>query len=149
MSWLPKMQSKLYLNDIPYDVKGSTIEIKNNRIHINGHKVSDEPVMNIRFEGPLANLHVDKGDVTVNGDVHGYVDAGGDINCKDVQGYADAGGDINCHDVGDYADAGGDLTCHEVHKDVDAGGNVTCGNVRGSIDAGGNINVTTVLKERV
>lgn len=68
-----------------------------------------------------------KYDVIVNGDVHGYVDCGGSVQCHAVTKHVDAGGSITCGDVG---------------GSVDASGSVRCGKVGGGVDAGGSVRIT-------
>jgi len=107
---------------------GSSVNIVNNVVLINGQPYEgpgyDDKRFKIEITGGVANVKVERGDVTVNGDVGGNADAGGNITCGSVAGNADAGGNV---------------TCGDVKGDVDAGGNVKCGKIAGDVDAGGNV----------
>lgn len=122
---------------------GSTITVVNDEVRVNGRTLSVGKVEDtVKFEvtGTLLALKVDRGNVTVNGNVQGHVDAGGSVEVRgDVGAHVDAGGNVVCHHVHGYVDSGGNVNCGAVEGDVDAGGNVTCGPVKGDIDAGGNI----------
>lgn len=117
------------VNGKSYNVpNGASINVVNNTLYVNGEKYEGQGYEDKKFEitvtGGLANLKVERGDVTVHGNVEGTVDAGGSVTCQDVAGKVDAGGSVTCGDVG---------------GDVDAGGSVRCGNVGGDVDAGGSI----------
>lgn len=121
-------KSQISVNGTNYTVSGSSIEIKNGVVRVDGKIVSDESksqAIKIEITGDLMSLTCDL-DV-VCGNVAGNVDAGGSVECKDVQGFVDAGGSIECGNVGDYVDAGGSVKCGTVGGDVDAGGSVRHG----------------------
>ena len=118
--------STVIVNGKTYTVSGNNISVKNGNVYVDGKLISENKgseVVKIEWKGPLASLKSDVS-VSVDGDIHGNVDAGGSVNCKDV------GKDVN---------AGGSITCANVNGNVDAGGSVTCANVSGSIDAGGSV----------
>lgn len=103
--------NNIVINGKSFNVKGNNVSIINNKVYVDGKQVdtgelSGEVV--IKFEGDLANLQSDGG-VTVNGNVHGDVDAKGSVNCGNVEGDVDAGGSINCGNVKGDADAGGSI----------------------------------------
>ena len=107
---------------------GSSINVTNNAVYIDGKKFEGEGYESRHFRievtGGVAGIKVERGDVIINGDVSGDVDAGGNITSANVGGGIDAGGNVNC----------GNVT-----GDVDAGGNVNCGTIGGDVDAGGNV----------
>jgi len=103
----------IYINHVRYETNGSSnIVINNNSIYVGGTQVGDKynGIVEIKFEGDLASLSTG-GNATINGNVKGDVEAGGNVHCGDV------------------------------YKNVDAGGNVHCGKVEGGVDAGGNVNM--------
>jgi len=108
---------------------GSSVNIINNVLYVNNVAYEgpgyDDKKFKIEIIGGLANVKVERGDVTVNGDVGGNADAGGNVTVNGT--------------VTGNADAGGNVTCGDVKGDVDAGGNVKCGKIAGDVDAGGNI----------
>lgn len=106
---------------------GVNIVIINDTLYVNGLPYDgpeDSRHYNITVDGGVINLSVQKGDVTVKGNV-GKVDAGGSVI---VEG-----------NVSEGIDAGGSVTCGHVTGDVDAGGSINCGNVTGDVDAGGSV----------
>ena len=106
----------------------SSISVVKGTIYIDGKKVagdlgeSKQPVT-IVWEGPLNYLKCD-GDVIVNGDIKGNVDAGGSVKCGNVGGDVDASGSATCGDIKGNVDAGGSVKCLSVSGRVDAGGSV-------------------------
>ena len=121
---------QVQVNGQTYNIpNGANISIINNVLYIDGKKYEgdgyEEKHFKIEITGGVANVKVERGDVTVNGDVSGGADVGGNIN---VSGKVDG-----------KVDAGGNVTCGDVKGDVDAGGNVKCGNIVGDVDAGGNV----------
>lgn len=92
-------------------VTGSDISIINDKVYVGGKLVEEglSGSVEISFTGDLASLKVD-GSATVNGNVQGFVDAGGSVNCEDVEKSVDAGGSVNCGTVGGSVDAGGSVS---------------------------------------
>jgi cytoskeletal protein CcmA (bactofilin family) len=72
-------------------------------------------VVEIKFEGNLVSLESDSS-VTVSGDVHGNVDAGGSIRCGAVGGDVDAGGSVVCGCVNGRVRAGGSVMCSPAER---------------------------------
>ena len=91
-----------------------------------------------RYEGPALNIRSDF-DVTVEGEVQGSVEAGGDVDCGNVLGHVTAGGDVDCGVIEGNLEAGGDVDCASVGGSVSAGGDVDCDNVGGGVNAGGDV----------
>jgi len=91
-------------------VSGNNISVINDKVYVDGELVEEGLSGNvtISFEGELANLKT-SGGATVNGDVHGDVDAGGSVKCGNVGKSVDAGGSVNCGNVGGDVDAGGSV----------------------------------------
>lgn len=122
----------------------SSISIVGTKIMLDGkeynpERESTEPVLSITIEGNVESIKVDRGDVNVNGNVGGHINAGGTVGCGDVAGTVESGGSVTCRDVTGYVDAGGSVTCHNIQGDVEAGGSVKCDDIGGSVDAGGSI----------
>lgn len=109
---------------------GSSVSIINNVVYVNGQPYEGDGYESKEFRieviGGIADLKVERGDVTIKGDVNGTVDVGGNVDITgNVTGAVDVGGNFTC---------GG-----SVGGDVDAGGNVKCGPISGDVDAGGNV----------
>ena|SRR6185312_6668682 len=99
------------INGKSISVKGNGISIINDKVYVNGKLIEEGLSGNIEitFTGDLASLNVD-GSATVNGSIHGDVDAGGSVNCGDVGKSVDAGGSVNCGAVSGDIDAGGSVS---------------------------------------
>lgn len=111
--------------NVPY---GSNVSMINNVLYVDGVEYKGDGYESKHFKieitGGVASLKVERGDVSVVGDV-ATVDAGGNVSVS---------GNVNGN-----VDAGGNITCINVSGDVDAGGNVKCGKVAGHIEAGGSV----------
>lgn len=135
------------VNGKRYEVEGknSSIIVKNNRVFVNGKELDDfseskTKTVEIKVEGDVGKLEVHDGNATINGNVEGDADAGGDMSCKEVKGKVMAGGDVKCGNVGGSVQVGGDVKCGDVSQNVNAGGDVDCKDIKGSIMAGGDVN---------
>ena len=99
---------------------GSSVNIKNNRVFVNGLEWKDQDddlqgVVRVEISGDVKNVHTDSS-LHVHGDVQGSADVGGSMNCGNVTGHVKAGGSVKCGDVG---------------GNVSAAGNVKSGNIGG------------------
>lgn len=117
------------INNKTYDVpENSSISTVNGKLFVNGSPFegpSEEPkFFEVIIVGNVTDLRIERGNVTVHGNVTQDVDAGGNVTCREVSGSVDAGGTVQCGNVGGDVDAGGSVTCQTVNGDVDAGGNV-------------------------
>ena len=126
--------NRITINGKVIEVEGHNISIIGDSIIVRDSKMLSDGVtiekglsgvVDVKFEGDLANLTVHRGNAEINGNIRGNVDAGGSVKCS-----GDVGGDI---------EAGGSVTCENVEGSVDAGGSVTCNNITGDIDAGGSV----------
>jgi len=99
------------INGKSIKVTGSNISVIGDKVYVNGKLVEEGLSGNVEisFKGDLANLNVD-GSATVDGNVLGYVDAGGSVRCENVNGSVDAGGSVYCGNVGGDVDAGGSIS---------------------------------------
>ncbi|MED3976112.1 hypothetical protein P4639_22200 [Priestia megaterium] len=102
---------------------GKSIQISNGKVMSDDLSQGKKIEVNVtgEFNG---NLLVAEGDVNVNGDIGGNVNAGGSVSCDDVRGNVDAGGSVTCDDVGHYVSAGGSVSCDDISGSVMAGGSV-------------------------
>jgi len=142
MNVVNKIINFLKINGITHRVEGNNIDIKNDKVYVDKKEITTikDKVLNIQWEGELANLKVVgvKGTISC-GDVRGDVE-GINIKCGNVGGNVNAGENITCGDVGEYADAGGNITCKNVSGNIGSGENVLCEAVNGNIEAGENVN---------
>lgn len=97
-------------NEITFE-DGASVSINNGTIRINGSVAGkyDSSTPKIEVYGNVGKLDC-TGSATINGDVNGYVDAGGSVTCGNVGSYIDAGGSVRCGVVGGSIDAGGSVT---------------------------------------
>lgn len=102
--------SNIIINGKSYNVSGNNIVVQNNQVLVDGKLIQGDLSgdVTISFEGDLANLTT-HGSATINGDVHGGVDAGGSVQCGNVSEFVDAGGSVQCLQVGGDVDAGGSI----------------------------------------
>ena len=110
----------------------------------------DIPI-NIRFPSDVTNNKTKTefkleiwGNADINGDIAGYVECGGDVNCSDVGSYVECGGDVNCGDVGSYVECGGCIECGDVGNYVECDGGVNCGNVNGKVECNGDLTCNNI-----
>jgi hypothetical protein len=122
--------NKCIINGVEINVpSGSNVSVIGNVIYVNGKPYDGKEgkasgIVKIEIQGEALNVHAERGDIEIHGN---------------VQGKADAGGSISCGNVGRSVDAGGSVNCGNIQGDVDAGGSVNCGSVGGNIDAGGSV----------
>lgn len=136
-------------------IDGKSIISKNGKVWIDGKDVTPQMEnITIIVTGSIENLHIDAcksivvtgnvgkietsiADVTVNGDVTGYVESdNGNINCGNVGSNATTdNGNIKCKDIaGDAKTGNGKIEAGNVGGDVESDmGNITCANVTGSV----------------
>lgn len=81
-----------------------------------------------------------EGNLDLEGDVYGYVEANGYVNCENIGGYVEAEGMVNCGGVGGYVEANGMVNCGGVGGYLEANGGVNCGRVDGYVEAKGGVN---------
>lgn len=84
------------------------------------------------------------GSANVTGNIKGYLEAEGGVNCGDINGYLEAEGGVNCGNVGSYVEAEGGVNCGNIGAYVEAEGNVSCGNVGSYIEAEGDVSCGNV-----
>lgn len=102
--------SRITVNGQTYEVEGADIVIRNGIVTVNGKTVGHDRVagvVQIKWEGPLANLHSDSS-----------------VSCDEVKGNVDAAGSVNCDNIGGNVSAGGSVNCDSVGGSIRAGGNV-------------------------
>jgi transcriptional regulator with XRE-family HTH domain len=80
------------------------------------------------------------GNADIRGDVSGYVECGGGLNCGNIGQYVEAGGGINCGNIGQYAECGSGMNCGNIGQNAESGGSINCGNIGGNVECGGSIN---------
>lgn len=143
------MATTVQVNGKTYSVPdGANISTINGVLYVNGEKYDgpgsgkdEDKHFEIVVTGGAVSVKVERGNVTVNGDVlDGGVNAGGSVTCRDVAGKVDAGGSVTCNNVTGDVDAGGTANVGgDVGGSVDAGGSVKCGKIAGKVDAGGSV----------
>ncbi len=101
------------------------------------------------------------GSAEIHGDIKGYAECGGSINCGNIGQYAECGGSVNCGNIGQYAECGGSVNSGNIGQNVECGGSVnsgfiggnvechsiTCGDIGGDVDCDGTIRCKTIKGE--
>lgn len=128
----------IVIQNISTSVEGNckTVSVKDGQVYVDGKPVGDKVTkgpIDIRWEGPAVNIHCD-GDVEVNGNVGGYVDAAGSVSCGDVGTNVVAGGSVSAVNVSGRVDAGGSVTAQNVGGSIRAQGSVRANVVHGTIE---------------
>ena len=120
--------NRVTINGKTYETETGNISVTGNRVIVDGKDVSGEEysgVLEIKFEGGLANLSVDNGNV----------------ECQDIKGNVRAGGSIHAKSITGPVMSGGSLHAETINGDAKAGGSITAGNVSGQPSAQGSLRI--------
>lgn len=119
------MKNKITVNGVTFEVEGNNVSIINDRIYVDGKEITSGIDLRpqIKWDGPAANVTVDKGD----------------LECGDISGNAYSDGSIHCKNIGGQATAAGSMSAGNIGGDVCVGGSINCGKVKGNIKAGGSV----------
>ena len=79
------------------------------------------------------------GSANITGNIGGYVECSGGVNCGNIGGYVECGGNINCGNIADYAECGGTLNSGNIGDYAECGGNLSCGTIGGNVECEGDI----------
>jgi len=90
------------------------------------------------FKTPVLNVEI-QGNASILGDVGGYVEADGNINCGNINSYVECGGNVNCGNIGSYVECGENVNCGNIGSYVECGDSVHCTNISGYVECGGNV----------
>lgn len=126
--------------DLPTDSKLRIIQYRNGRV-----LRQNEWDKNVNIKLPIAAEDIPGrtislevwGNVAVEGDICGNVNAGAQVKCGNIEGKVNAGGQVNCGNIEGGANAGGQVNCGDVGGDACAGGAINCGCIEGNVQAGG------------
>ena len=90
---------------------------------------------------PDRELHVEIwGSANIQGDIQGYLESGGGVNCGNIGSYLESSQGVNCGNVGGYLEAGGGVNCGNIGQYVEcSGGGVSCGNIGQYVECDGSI----------
>jgi len=100
-------RSTITINGIKIDYNDGCIKISNGCVIIGGKEIISNTT-NVKIEGNVGDILCD-GQVTVNGEVKGNVDAGGSVSCGNVTGSVDAGGSVSALNINGDIDAVGSV----------------------------------------
>lgn len=99
-------------------------------------KIPEEAYCNL----PLGGLNVEIwGNAEITGDIRGYVECEGFVNCGNVGSYVESESFVNCNDIGSYLESEGYVNCGNIGGHVECGGSLNCGNVEGYVECEGNL----------
>jgi len=102
--------TKITVNGKSYDIPaGCSVSVVNNAVYVDGELVQRSDSDGIFITGNVDTLTVDKGSVTVTGEV-GDIQAGGSVSAGDVRGDVKAGGSVSCGAVAGDVKAGGSIS---------------------------------------
>jgi transcriptional regulator with XRE-family HTH domain len=83
------------------------------------------------------------------GDIGGYVECGSGVNCGNIGGYVECGNGVNCGNVGAYIECGDGVNCGNVGGYIETSGEVSCGNVNGNVECGGDLTCGNISNQVV
>jgi transcriptional regulator with XRE-family HTH domain len=86
-----------------------------------------------------------QGNANIEGNISGYLECGGYVNCGNIEGYAESGGTINCGNISAYAQAGGGINCGNIDGYVESGGSINCGHISGYVECSGNLSCSEIM----
>ena len=100
------------VNDKTYYVQGNNITMINDKIYVDGKKITsgESQSITIIVEGNVNHVQCN-GTVEVHGDVNGNIDCGGSVSCGNITGNIDCGGSVICKEVKGDIDAGDSIVC--------------------------------------
>ena len=107
-------------------VEGNNIVVIDDKIIVGSTVIKSglSGIVEVKFEGDLVSLHT-HGNASVKGDIHGNVDAHGNVQCGNVGGSVDANGSVECNNVEGNVEASGNVICNDISGDIDAMGSVS------------------------
>lgn len=85
------------------------------------------------------------GNANIMGNISGYVECKGSINCGNIEGYAESGSGINCGNIGGYAECEGGINCGNVDSYVECGGSMNCGSITGYVECNGDLFCSEIM----
>ncbi len=107
----------------------------------------DKPIQ-LNLQGLEHNVNIEVwGNASVSGNVNGYVEAEGMVNCGNVGTYVESSSNVNCGNIGAYLEAKGAVNCGNVSGYLEAGEKVNCGNIEGYVETAGDINCGSINSE--
>ena len=118
--------NRVTINGKTYEAEGENIVVKDGKVFVGGKDVFGEEhggTLTIKFDGPLASLSVDCGNVSCD-DVGGNVEAGGSVTADEIKGNVNAGGSVHADRIGGTAHAGGSVKAGSVGGLAGAGGSM-------------------------
>lgn len=104
-------------------------------------KISKEFYEKLPVDGLNAEIW---GNASIEGDVRGYVECQGNVNCGNIGGYVESKGAVNCGNIGGYVESGGSVNCGNIEGYLECTGGVNCGNVDGNLESNGKVNCGSV-----
>ena len=82
--------NRIIINGKVIETDGKSISVSGNSIIIDGMTIQDglSGIVEIKFEGDLASLTVQRGSAEVKGNIKGRADIGGSLTCKgNIEGH--------------------------------------------------------------
>lgn len=132
------------INGTTFNVQGNNISMIGNKLYVDGIEVDvndGKPLsgeVTLKIEGDVANLSVDRGNITINGNTQDVKASNITVN-GNTRSLNATNNIVIKGNVTGNVDGGNNVTCGDVIGNIDAANNVTCGNVKGDIDAGNNV----------
>ncbi|MDF2542289.1 MAG: methyltransferase protein [Herbinix sp.] len=81
------------------------------------------------------------------GNVGSYIDCDGGVNCGNISGYLECDGGVNCGNIGQYLECDGAVNCGNIGGNVECDGDVNCGDITGSVECGGDLSCNNILSD--
>lgn len=143
-------ERKTIIHDLPDDNKLRIVQFLGNKIlgvdlweqdkNIN-LKISDS--LCITQSGLGINVEI-WGNANIQGDINGYVECGGKLNCGNIGSYAECGNSVNCGNIDGYVECGDKVNCGNISSYVESGGSVNCGNIEGDVECQGDLHCNVI-----
>ncbi|HWT73104.1 MAG TPA: helix-turn-helix transcriptional regulator [Mobilitalea sp.] len=132
-------------DEIPDDKKLRIIQFLGNKM-LGADLWEKDKTINLKIQEDIFSRITGKeinteiwGNAVVNGDINGYVECGGGLNCGNIASYAECGGGVNCGNINGYLECGGGVNCGDIESYLECGGGVNCGNIGSYVECGGGV----------
>jgi transcriptional regulator with XRE-family HTH domain len=148
------VEEKIIVNgELPNDNIYRVIQFKGN--HMLGIDCWEpEKIINLKIPDVLSDGTSDHvlnmeiwGNANVNGNITGYLECNGGVNCGDIGSYIESNGGVNCGNIGSYIESNGGINCGNVGSYIECDGGVNCGNVNGYVECEGNLSCADIMSQ--
>lgn len=148
------LEEKAIINgELPNDNVYRVIQFKGNQM-LGMDLWEPEKIINLKIPDMLSNGTSDKalnmevwGNANISGNINGYLECNGGVNCGNIGSYVESNGRVNCGNIGSYLEANESVNCGNVGSYVESDGSVNCGNVNGYVECEGNLSCADIMSQ--